>query len=812
MKVPVQWLADHLGGPLPPLEEVVERLSLAGDKVEGVERRGLPAVDGVEELIVAGHVLAAGKHPNADRLQLTQVDVGEGARRQIVCGAWNFGAGDTVAVALPGTALLDGRRIGRSKLRGETSDGMILSERELDISQEGEGIMVLGEGWQPGEPLAPRIPLFHDVIDLEVTSNRADLLSMRGVARELHAIFGIDLAPLDDSEPPALGDRLTTNWLTIEIEDEELCPRFTARVFQDVTVGPSPLWLKARLQAAGIRPISNLVDITNYVMHDLGSPLHAYDYERIRGAGLSARRARQGETLRTLDDQVRELDPSMLVIADAEGPQALGGIMGGADSEISETTKTIVLEAANFTRTQVLRTSQKLGLRTDGSNRWEKGVHPALAPIASRAAARLVVELCGGRMTPRPLDVSAEIPPRGQLRVRMERVAHITALDVTLARAVEILDRLGFDPRAGQGTIDVRVPVTRFLDVTREIDVIEEIARIYGLERVPSLLSVGSGGGLTAAQRVRRTIADACLGAGLTEAQTLSYVPADTPDKLGLSADDPRRTMLAVANPLSQEHSHLRTLLLPSLLEALARNAAWGRDDLALFEIAHTYHPVEGQKLPREPWTFGAVMRGRLGGAAWRRAGEPASFFLGKGVLESILGAVGVTCRVEAMSDELDTFLHPGRKGCVQVPGDPALGFVGELHPLTARRYGFDDPIVCIELDIDRLCERLGEAPTALPLSEFPPLRQDVALVVADGHPASAVLAAARAAGGALLSDVQVFDVWRDAESLGPGRRSLGLRLTFQAQDRTLSDEEVRPHREAIVEHLRDVVGAELRS
>jgi phenylalanyl-tRNA synthetase beta chain len=394
----------------------------------------------------------------------------------------------------------------------------------------------------------------------------------------------------------------------------------------------------------------------------------------------------------------------------------------------------------------------------------------------------------------------------------MERVAQITALDVSLARAVEILDRLGFDPRAGQGTIDVRVPTTRFLDVTREIDVIEEIARIHGLEHVPSLLSVGSGGGLTAAQRVRRMVADACLGAGLTEAQTLSYVPADTPDKLGLAADDPRRGMLAVANPLSQEHSHLRTLLLPSLLDALARNAAWGRDDLAFFEIAHTYHPVEGEKLPREPWTFSAVMRGRLGGAAWRRAGEPASFFLGKGVLESILGAVGVTCRVVAMDSEQDPFLHPGRKGFVQVPGEQALGFVGELHPLTARRYGFEDPIVCMELDLDRLCERLGEAPRALPLSEFPPLRQDIAVVVPDEHPASEVLAAARGAGGELLSDVQVFDVYRDAGALGPGRRSLALRLTFQAQDRTLSDEEVRPFREAIVERLRTAVEGELRS
>jgi phenylalanyl-tRNA synthetase beta chain len=811
MKVPLQWLADHLAE-LPPLDELSERLSLAGDKVEGVERRGLPAEDGVEQLIVAGLVLEAGKHPNADRLQFCQVDVGEASPRPIVCGAWNFAAGDTVAVALPGTVLLDGRRIATSKLRGETSDGMILSERELDISAEGDGIIVLGEGWRPGEPLAARMPLAHDVLELEVTSNRADLLSMRGVARDVHAIFGIELTPLDDSEPPALGDRLTADWIKIAIEDEDLCPRFTARVFQNVAVAPSPLWLKARLNAAGMRPISNVVDITNYVMHDLGSPMHAYDHAHIRGARLTARRARAGEKLRTLDGQERELDSSMLVIADAEGPQGVAGIMGGAESEVSESTSTIVLEAANFARAQILRTSQALGLRSEASNRWEKGVDPQQAPLASRAAARLLVQLCGAHMTPRPIDVSGDLPSRLHLRVRMDRVAHVTALEVSLARAVEILDRLGFDPRAGQGTIDVRVPTTRFLDVTREIDVIEEIARIYGLEHVPSLLSVGSGGGLTAAQRVRRTVADACLGAGLTEAQTLSYVPADTPDKLGLGPDDPRRAMLAVSNPLSQDHSHLRTLLLPSLLDTLVRNAAWGRDDLALFEIAHTYHPVEGQKLPREPWTFGAVMRGRLGGAAWRRAGEPASFFLGKGVLESILGAVGVTCRVVAMPAAHDPFLHPGRKGFVQVPGEQALGFVGELHPVTARRYGFDDPVVCIELDLDRLCERLGEPPRAQPLSEFPPLRQDISVVVPDEHPASSVLAAARDAGGELLNEVHVFDVWRDAEALGPARRSLALRLTFQAQDHTLSDEEVRPFREAIVERLREVVGAELRS
>ena len=478
-------------------------------------------------------MVEAGKHPNADRLQLTRVDVGEAEPRQIVCGASNFGAGDTVAVALPGTVLLDGRRIARSKLRGETSDGMILSERELDISAEHDGIMVLGDGWKPGEPLAARVPLFHDVIELEVTSNRADLLSMRGVARDVHALFGIDLTPLDESEPPALGDRLTVDWITVAIEDKDLCPRFTARVFQDVTVGS--LAALAQGAPAGGR---HAPDLERRRHHQLRDARPRQPAPRLRPrphprARLTARRARAGEKIRTLDGQERELDPSMCVIADADGPQGIGGIMGGAESEIGEDASTVVLEAANFTRTQVLRTSQTLGLRTDGSNRWEKGVHPAIAPdrlprggAAHRRPLRLAHDPARARRLRRPAA-------RAPLRVRMDRVAHITALEVSLASAVEILDRLGFDPRAGQGTIDVRVPPTRFLDVTREIDVIEEIARIYGLERVPSLLSVGSGGGLTAAQRVRRTVADACLGAGLTEAQTLSYVPADTPDRLG---------------------------------------------------------------------------------------------------------------------------------------------------------------------------------------------------------------------------------------------------------------------------------------
>ncbi len=360
-------------------------------------------------------------------------------------------------------------------------------------------------------------------------------------------------------------------------------------------------------------------------------------------AELRARRARPGETLTTLDGKVRELDPSMLVIADADGPSGIAGIMGGADSEIGDDTTIVVLEAANFTRAQVMRTSRKLGLRTEGSNRWEKGVDPYLAPVASRAAARLLLEVAGGKLAPDPIDVCARLPERAQLHLRLDQVPRITAVDVPRDDAVRILDGLGFEPRPAGDGIDVRVPTWRWLDVTREIDLVEEVIRIYGLERVPSTLPSGARtGGLNRGQRLRRLLADAACGAGLDEAQTVALVAEDWADRLGLAPDDPRRRAVEITNPLSSEHARMRPLLLTGLLEAVARNVALGRDDVALFELAHVFHHREDGPLADEPWTLGALLHGHLGGTGWRGAGVPASFFAARGVLDAVLGAVGL--------------------------------------------------------------------------------------------------------------------------------------------------------------------------
>jgi phenylalanyl-tRNA synthetase beta chain len=805
----MSWLADHLVELSIPADELAARLVVAAVEVDRVTRRGLALDDGNSERVVAGLVVHAGPHPNADRLQLCRVDVGEGEPRQIVCGAWNFAAGDTVAVALPGLRMPDGRVLEPARLRGETSNGMILSERELELSDTHDGILVLNGDYAPGEPLAARLPHTDEVLELEVGSNRSDLLSIRGIAREVSTLFGVPMRSLDEREPPAEGDRPTIDWVRVATDEPELCPRFTARVIAGVKIGPSPLWLKARLTAAGIRPVSNVVDVTNYVMHDLGNPLHAYDHARVAGGELRARRARPGETLTTLDGKVRELDPSMLVIADADGPSGIAGIMGGADSEIGDDTTIVVLEAANFTRAQVMRTSRKLGLRTEGSNRWEKGVDPYLAPVASRAAARLLLEVAGGKLAPDPIDVCARLPERAQLHLRLDQVPRITAVDVPRDDAVRIFDGLGFEPRPAGDGIDVQVPTWRWLDVTREIDLVEEVIRVYGLERVPSTLPSGARtGGLNRGQRLRRLLADAACGAGLDEAQTVALVAEDWADRLGLAPDDPRRRAVEITNPLSSEHARMRPLLLTGLVEAVARNVALGRDDVALFELAHVFHHREDGPLADEPWTLGALLHGHLGGTGWRGAGVPASFFAARGVLDAVVSAVGLEVTV-VRGDGGDAFLHPGRAGRVLVNGVD-VGWIGELHPTLAerRRLGVT---AGFEIDADALEAQLPERPVARAVPDQPPLRQDVAVVVADEHPAAEVAAAAREAGGELLEDAQLFDVYRDEAVLGAGRRSLALRLTFQAPDRTLSDDEVRPVRERIVQALAERFRAELR-
>ena len=507
MKIPLSWLKEYVEIDL-PLEELAARVDVSIGVVEGLERIGVPDVDGNLGLYRVGRVLEAGKHPNADRLQLCRVDVGENEPRQIVCGAWNFGAGATVAVALPGAVLPGGTKLERAKLRGEVSDGMILSERELELGHDHSGILVLAGG-EPGAPLGDVLPLGETVLELEVTNNRPDLLSVYGFARDVATLLRVDLAPPPGEDPEQVGDEP----VDVRIEDFEGCPRYVGRLFRDVKVGPSPAWLRARLTAAGMRPISNVVDVTNYVMLGLGNPLHAFDFSTLGEGRVVVRRARPGEEIRTLDGELRKLEPSDLLIADAERGIALAGIMGGEDTEVSDSTTSVLLEAANFEPVGIWRSGERMRMRTEGSNRWEKGVDPYLAEQAAVLATQLLVELTGARWTGHT-DVQGDLPERALVPYRPEKADEVVGLELARGEQEETLERLGCELEGSA----YRVPTWRARDLTREIDLVEEVAR-FVLADVPFTLPLRRAmtGRLTREQRMRRRLEDALVGLGFAE-------------------------------------------------------------------------------------------------------------------------------------------------------------------------------------------------------------------------------------------------------------------------------------------------------
>src|SRR5215213_6237180 len=529
MKVPVSWLREYVEFDL-PVDELARRLVFTSCEVDRVVRRGVAGDNGNLDRFLVGKVLEADKHPNADRLQLARVDVGEGAPRSIVCGAWNFGAGATVAVALPGAVLPNGLTLERRKVRGELSDGMILAEDEVDLGTDHAGIMLLDAEHEPGTPLADVLPLVDTILEIQTEYNRPDLTSVYGIAREVAALLDVSLAPMPQGQ--SLGDVPTEEPVDIRIDDFERCPRYIGRLFRDVEVADSPRWLKARLLGAGMRPISNVVDVTNYVMLALGSPLHAFDHAKLAEGRIVVRRAGDGETIRTLDGSERTLTREELVIADAERPVAVAGIMGGEESEVSAETQTVLLEAANFEQLGVLQSGERLHMRSEAQTRWEKGVSPVLAEQAATYATQLLVELSGARWVGHT-DVAAPLPDPPSIRLRPERAGEVLGQPVPEDEQRERLTRLGFE--VGDDWT-VRTPPWRARDVRREIDLVEEVAR-FRLEHVPATLPRRQEmfGRLTREQRLRRLVGDVLVGAGFFEAYTYSLQPADPdPDALVL--------------------------------------------------------------------------------------------------------------------------------------------------------------------------------------------------------------------------------------------------------------------------------------
>jgi phenylalanyl-tRNA synthetase beta chain len=820
MRVPVAWLKEYCD---PGLDTagLAHALNMSGTEVERIASVGVPRRDGNGGLFRIAQVTDVAQHPDADRLKVCRVRLTGSDERTIVCGAPNVAAGQAVMVALPGAVLADGTRLDKAKLRGVESEGMILSETEVQLGTDSEGIMVLPDSVEPGEEAQTFLPLSDDVLELEVTPNRPDCLSVYGVARELHAATGAPLAPdpgdEDVGRAAAGGERgdagrgEAADLISVTVDDFELCPRFSVRVFTDVRVGPSPLWLKARLMAAGQRPISNVVDITNYVMLLLGQPMHAYDLNRVGGPALHVRSAREGERLATLDGEQRVFDGDAVLVCDANGPAGIGGIMGGAASEVTSDTTRVAMEAATWNGTNILRTSKKLALRTEASGRFEKQLHPRLALQAQRLAARLMVELCGARMVPGTIDVAAPEPQPHRVVLRANRVEQLLGERIEPEDSQEILERLGFHVERRERDLEVEVPYFRHQDVYREADLIEEVARVHGLERLPTTLPAREHavGGLSRKQKLRRRIEDHMWGRGLSETVTFSFTSPDTVERLRVRGD-PRARPLAIANPLSEDQSVMRVSLLPGLLEAARHNVARDMADLSLFETGRVFYSKGQDELPTERLHLGVVLSGAFMPGGWRREPVMSDFYVVKGLLAGLLDALGVRWR---LIDGGPPFLHPGKAAEIVVDARDA-GCMGELHPAVSADFGLEDlgrPPAVLELDLDVVlpaAERVERR--YVDLISYPAVFQDIAVIVDEAVEAHTVMDCVRAAGGPDLREVRVFDLYR-GEQVGAGRKSLALRLEFRSPQRTLTDEEVAAIRERIKEEIARETGGTLR-
>jgi phenylalanyl-tRNA synthetase beta chain len=675
-----------------------------------------------------------------------------------------------------------------------------------------------------------------DVLELEVTPNRPDCLGVYGVARELHAATGAPLAAAPWSDDPGSAGDVTAASVAVECPD--LCPRFTARVFENVTIGPSPLWLKARLSAAGQRPINNVVDITNYVMLLTGQPLHAFDLDRVEGARLTVRRARDGEQVTTLDEQARTLDGEMVVIEDAQGPTSIAGVMGGARSEVQLDTTRVLMEVANWIGPNIHRTSWALGLRSEASSRFEKGLAPEQCMWAQALASRLMVELCNATPLPGTIDLGEPSAQSPAIVLRERRLRSILGMPVSLERQAEILRALDFGVQEtdvdGETALAVAVPAVRRADVTREADLIEEVARINGLGELPATLPArrDAYGRLTAVQKLRRRAVDALVGRGLYEAVGWTFTAPGLHDRLRLPVDDPRRRAPMLENPLSEDQSLLRSTLLGSLLDVARHNTARGMADLRLFEVGRVFVAAAaptgagvggsaadedasggngmralGETGVDEHNSLAVLLTGRLTPQTWGH-GEPATadFFAVKGVLEALGHALRLELECGAGAEP---FLHPGRAATVTCAGE-RIGWIGELHPVVAREWDLEGAAV-MELDLDLLLALAAATEHCYrDVISYPGLRQDLAVVLSDSVPAARATDLVRAAGGDLLDGVHVFDVYT-GEQVGEGRRSLALSLSFRAPDRTLTDADVVPLRERIVQALEEL-GGELRA
>jgi phenylalanyl-tRNA synthetase beta chain len=776
MRVPLSWLATHVDVDV-SATTLAERLTFAGVEIETIHRVG-------EDLagLLTARVLEVAQHPDADRLVLVRVDAA-GEERSVVCGARNFAPGDVVPWAAPGAKLPGGFEIGRRQVRGAWSDGMLASARELGVFDDHSGILVLPPDTPVGVDVVEAVGLRDAVLDVKTAPNRGDILSMRGIAREVALVLGKELKPLDltvpETGPPVDG------LASVEVQDPEGCPLYAARVVQGLDAArPAPLWMARRLYLYGQRPLGAVVDVTNYLLLDQGQPLHAFDLDRVPGRRIVVRRAGQGESLRTLDGRERRLTAQDTLITSGEQALALAGIMGGEDTEVRATTTSVLIESAHFPPATVRRTMRRLGMSTEGGQRWARGVDPAGAEPVCDQAATLMARLAGGTVAAGRLRAGPGVGEREAIRLDWARSSARLGAPGDPGFAARHLDSVGCRTQVADERTVLAVPPSWRFDLEIWADLEEEVARRWGYDQVPATLPGATGGRLTDEQRLRRQAREVLAGMGVSEVQTYPFLSQAALDRLGLPADDPRRRTLRLANPISEETPELRTTLLPGLAEVARRNLARGLEGVAIYELGAVFLPNPGQELPDEPRSLGILLAGRRPAERFDDPSRPFDFAGAKGLVEGLVAALGVPgigYRVEEPPP-----YHPGRCAGVFLEGLP-LGLVGQLHPRVAAALELPAAAFAVELELAPLLAavpRMRPAPTPSP---YPELSFDVAFLVPPRVAASALEAVLREAGGELLARLTLFDAYA-GPPLPPGHRNLAYRVALQAADRTLTD------------------------
>ncbi len=795
MKAPISWLKDYVDINI-GVKEFADAMTMSGSKVEAVEVQG----EDIKNVVV-GKILTLEKHPDADKLQVSKVDVGSKVI-QIVTGANNISVGDYIPVALSGALLPDGKKISKGKLRGIESNGMMCSINELGLTKEDcpeaaeDGIYILKNGLELGKDIKEVIGLNDTIVEFEITSNRPDCLSIIGLSREAAATLKTEF------KKPVLkvkeeGDD-AAQYASVEIKAPELCPRYAARIVKDVKIGSSPEWIRNRLKAAGVRPINNIVDITNYVMLEYGQPMHAFDLRDLNGQKIIVRRALEGEIIKTLDDQERKLDSSMLVITDEARPVAVAGVMGGANSEVREDTRTILFESANFNGTSVRLTAKKLGLRTEASGRFEKGLDVENVTAALDRAVQLVEELGIGTVCKGVIDCYEKKIEERVLKFRPDKINDLLGTNVSEKEMINIFKSVSFD--VDEKSLEVKVPSFRS-DIEREADLAEEVARFYGYNKIESTLLSGKSstiGKKTYKQSIEDIIKDTMIACGLYEIYTYSFTSPKVFDRMNLSEDSELRKAVVISNPLGEDYSIMRTTTIPDMLEVISTNYSRRVEEVRLFEMSYVYLP-KSLPLTELPCEKPILTLGLYGNQ---------DFYDLKGIAEELLLRLGIK-EYEFVQKKDDPLFHPGRTAEVIIKGE-SVGIIGEVHPEVAEKFEVPESTYVGVLEIEKLVSTSSLMSHYTPLPKFPAVTRDIAMLVKEEVMVKQIEDIIKQRAGKILEDIKLFDVYK-GKQVPEGMKSVAYSITFRASDRTLTDEDVSKAMAKVLDGLKNNLEAQLR-